>query len=115
MARNDTDWSNPQPSARQEREAQQMAEQIAASYGDDYGAGFFDYGPMTAPQPASPYQGAIDAADTALANLAAQQYESEQRQAASTAPNLSSRDILSHPAQLTDHSSLPFTVKVRVV
>lgn len=80
MARNDTDWSKPQPSARQEREAQQMAEEIAASYGDDYGAGFFDYGPMTAPQPASPYQGVIDAADTALANLAALQYESEQRQ-----------------------------------
>jgi hypothetical protein len=80
MARNDTDWSQPQPSARQEREAQEMAEQIAASYGDDYGAGFFDYGPMTAPQPASPYQGAIDAADTALTNLAALQYESEQRQ-----------------------------------
>ena len=80
MARNDTDWSQPQPSARQEREAQEMAEQIAASYGGDYGAGFFDYGPITAPQPASPYQGAIDAADTALANLAALQYESEQRQ-----------------------------------
>ena len=80
MARNDTDWSQPQPSARQEREAQQMAEQIAADYGGDYGAGFFDYGPMTAPQPASPYQGAINAADTALTNLAAQQYASEQRQ-----------------------------------
>ena len=80
MARNDTDWSKPQPSARQEREAQQMAEEIAASYGDDYGAGFFDYGPMTAPQPASPYQGVIDAADTALANLAAINAASEQRQ-----------------------------------
>lgn len=81
MARNDTDWSQPQPSARQEREAQQVAEEIAASYGDGgYGGGFFDYGPMTAPQPANPYQGAIDAADTALANIAAQQYASEQRQ-----------------------------------
>lgn len=80
MARNDTDWSKPQPSARQEREAQQMAEKIVDDYGDDYGAGFFDYGPMTAPQPASPYQGVIDAADTALANLAAINAASEQRQ-----------------------------------
>ena len=73
------DWSAG-ASTPSNDEAQQIAEQIAASYGDDYGAGFFDYGPMTAPQPASPYQGAIDAADRALANLAAQQYGSEQRQ-----------------------------------
>jgi len=68
------DWSAG-ASAPSNGEAQQIAEEIAASYGDDYGAGFFDYGPM-----ANPYQGAINAADTALANLAAQQYESEQRQ-----------------------------------
>ena len=68
------DWSAG-ASAPSNGEAQQIAEEIAASYGDDYGAGFFDYGTMT-----NPYQGAINAADTALANLAAQQYGSEQRQ-----------------------------------
>jgi hypothetical protein len=73
------DWSAG-ASTPSNDEAQQIAEQIADFEAGDYGAGFFDYGPMTAPQPASPYQGAIDAADTALANLAAQQYGSEQRQ-----------------------------------
>lgn len=72
MARNDTDWSKPQPSARQEREAQQMAEEIAASYGDDYGAGFFDYGPMTAPAVSYDAAMAANQADRIANTLAAQ-------------------------------------------
>lgn len=72
MARNDTDWSKPQPSARQEREAQQMAEEIAASYGDDYGAGFFDYGPMTAPSVSYDAAMAANQADRIANTLAAQ-------------------------------------------
>jgi hypothetical protein len=63
-----TDWSQP---------ASAGVNQSQSGLG---GGGYFSDIPTYAPAEVSPYQGVIDAADTALANLAAQQYASEQRQ-----------------------------------
>jgi hypothetical protein len=63
-----TDWSQP---------ASAGVNQSQSGLG---GGGYFSDIPTYAPAEVGPYQGVIDAADTALANLAAQQYASEQRQ-----------------------------------